>query len=614
MPAFPLSNKPCATNLIAQQSVAARAGNHHLPTLIVGALCALPFLVPVHVLPVPSFHAEWLSGVIGLLLIIVCNRVWADSRIELPAVAIIPALLLTATVLQQLSGLAFFVQQGLIACAYLLLALGLMVSGSTLRRSLGTERLVRAMAGGFLIGALLQCVVCAYQFHGDAISGWTSPLLTGRGLYGNLAQQNHLTHYLWLAVISALWLRMRSFIHGWTFVGAVACLTLASAYTGSRSALLYPLALLGVSVLIRKRWQDEIMRTLSLRLVTLTTFIALALLFLPGLLPIATGGDSAPSDGLGRLVAAAVEPASASVRITLLTSAGQSVLAAPWFGHGIGSVPLQSLLHGPEMAEAAFGVAEHFHNLPANWAVEYGVIVSIAGLVLLTMWFVRVWRLRWTAEHFWAVSILLIAGLHSLLEYPLWYSFFLAPVALILGAFDPVFRVITISRLSKVAMGLGLMAAILLLFNLWNDHQSLARIYRGTPSGPDAEKIWGQQVDELLRLRRESLFSPHINGMLIVTSDINREHLANKLHICNAALHFSPAPLVIFKCAAFHLLDGQTDAGLELARQGQRSFPEGARQLANEWRDLFASQAELAPLLRILAGENGRAPTGVSAR
>ena len=146
-----------------------------------------------------------------------------------------------------------------------------------------------------------------------------------------------------------------------------------------------------------------------------------------------------------------------------------------------------------------------------------------------------------------------------------------------------------------------MLLAGLLLVNLWQDHARLTRIYLLPPSGPQAEQIWKSQVDDLLLLHRESLLSPPINGMLIVTADIDRQQLKNKQHVCEAALHFSPAPAVIFKCAALYILAGRVDDGFDLARMGRRSFPSDAQSALIELRTKALEFPELAILETELA-------------
>jgi hypothetical protein len=105
----------------------------------------------------------------------------------------------------------------------------------------------------------------------------------------------------------------------------------------------------------------------------------------------------------------------------------------PWAGVGFGEFNLAwTLTPLPQRPVAFF---DHTHNLPLQLAVELGL--PLAGLVMtLLLW--ALWRGARTA---WATPgglgtaqrcallMVLMIGLHSLLEYPLWYSYFLLPAA-----------------------------------------------------------------------------------------------------------------------------------------------------------------------------------------
>ncbi|MES2088711.1 MAG: Wzy polymerase domain-containing protein, partial [Pseudomonadota bacterium] len=92
---------------------------------------------------------------------------------------------------------------------------------------------------------------------------------------------------------------------------------------------------------------------------------------------------------------------------------------------------------------------DHTHNVLLQWAVEFGVPMALL-MMALGVW--ALWALlnprRQTATQpplpvrvvfsgtpAGASSVMvLIVGIHSLLEYPLWYSYFLLPAAFACGS------------------------------------------------------------------------------------------------------------------------------------------------------------------------------------
>ena len=109
----------------------------------------------------------------------------------------------------------------------------------------------------------------------------------------------------------------------------------------------------------------------------------------------------------------------------------------PWTGVGWGNFNFAwSLTPFPNRHTAFF---DHTHNLPLQLAVELGVPMAllICGLLLWALW--QAWLQALAAAPAesaagrCAVMMLVLIGLHSMLEYPLWYAYFLLPTAFIWG-------------------------------------------------------------------------------------------------------------------------------------------------------------------------------------
>jgi hypothetical protein len=109
----------------------------------------------------------------------------------------------------------------------------------------------------------------------------------------------------------------------------------------------------------------------------------------------------------------------------------------PWTGVGYGRFNFAwSMTPFPGRPVAFF---DHTHNILLQWAVEFGLPVA-ALLLLLTLWaFVTLVRpVRPVSDEQVGVAgaaavMVAAAGLHSLLEYPLWYAYFLLPTAFAFG-------------------------------------------------------------------------------------------------------------------------------------------------------------------------------------
>ncbi len=124
-------------------------------------------------------------------------------------------------------------------------------------------------------------------------------------------------------------------------------------------------------------------------------------------------------------------------RFRIWADALQLIAQHPWTGVGWGNFNFAwSLTPFPGRHTAFF---DHTHNLPLQLAVELGLPLAlvICALLLRALWQAGRRVLAATgaasASGRCALMMVLLIGLHSLLEYPLWYAYFLLPTAFAWG-------------------------------------------------------------------------------------------------------------------------------------------------------------------------------------
>ena len=107
--------------------------------------------------------------------------------------------------------------------------------------------------------------------------------------------------------------------------------------------------------------------------------------------------------------------------------------AHPLWGVGFGNIAYAMFTETLPVARAS--VTEHAHNIFLQLAVEFGMPVAVAWTLALTALIIRSRRTLKTF-HGRAIAVFVLTMLiHSLLEYPLWYAYFLLPFAFALGVF-----------------------------------------------------------------------------------------------------------------------------------------------------------------------------------
>ena len=124
-------------------------------------------------------------------------------------------------------------------------------------------------------------------------------------------------------------------------------------------------------------------------------------------------------------------------RFGIWANALSMIAQQPWLGVGFGEFNFAwTLTPFPGRPTAFF---DHTHNLPLQLAVELGVPLAllVMGLLVHALW--CAWRAGAEASGGEGVAVasafvmVLMMALHSLLEYPLWYAYFLLPAAWALG-------------------------------------------------------------------------------------------------------------------------------------------------------------------------------------
>jgi hypothetical protein len=123
-----------------------------------------------------------------------------------------------------------------------------------------------------------------------------------------------------------------------------------------------------------------------------------------------------------------------SSRFAVWANAWALVEQHPWTGVGFGRFNFAwSLTPFPDRPVAFF---DHVHNLPLQFAVELGVPLALLLTALLLVELVRAARqaAAGDAARRALLAMLLLVGLHSLLEYPLWYVHLLLPACWMFGA------------------------------------------------------------------------------------------------------------------------------------------------------------------------------------
>jgi O-Antigen ligase/Virulence factor membrane-bound polymerase, C-terminal/Protein glycosylation ligase len=267
-------------------------------------------------------------------------------------------------------------------------------------------------------------------FMPDAVDGtWIARTSIGGRAVGNLRQPNHLaTLLLWsaVAVIPLLEtgaLRRATKTALWTLFAAM---FFGVVLSGSRTGLL------GVAVVVTWGLVDRRLSRPSRGLLIASPLICLASWIALGWL------SSMLNTGvLGTATRLGESQDYSSGRWSIWRDTLVLIAQNPWFGVGFGEFNLAWTLTPSADRNPQF--FDHTHNLPLHLAVELGIPLALLVLGLLA-W--GLWQAFDRSRHIdgsegvarrAALVMVLLMALHSQLEYPLWYAYFLLPTAFAWG-------------------------------------------------------------------------------------------------------------------------------------------------------------------------------------
>jgi hypothetical protein len=396
----------------------------------------LPSLLAFNVAPSPTFLNQalalltwglWAGAVARFVQLGPAGHRWALRSGALPLALL--ALPFGAAVVSWLAGalpdtLALSAAGTLLAAALLVLAGGW--SGAAQPRE--AERVFAAFCAGWVLSGLLNVAIAALQvFVPDLADGqWLAhSAIPGRAV-GNLRQPNHVCTLLLWSAIAALALHEQRRMGERAVLAVLALLAFGLVLTASRTAVL-GLALLALWGVVDR----GLSRTGRRAAVVASAFFALAW----GLMWIWASAAHAVFGGQQRLAEADL---SAS-RFRIWSDTWQLIQAQPWQGVGFGEFNFAwSLSRLPNRPPAFF---DHSHNLFLQWAVELGLPLAVLMMAILLGALWRIARAAWrrpagdpsSVPGRAAFAMLVMIGLHSQLEYPLWYAYFLLPTAWLLG-------------------------------------------------------------------------------------------------------------------------------------------------------------------------------------
>lgn len=428
--------------------------------------------------------------------------------------------------------------------AYIVLFAAAWSASSTALSWIAGANLVVLAANGLLIGAILQSVVSVFQLSGHDLGGLIMPKLYN-STYGNIAQPNHFGDLLWLGQVSLIYLWANRRLPALAAVALTATISIFATLSASRAVWLYTFGVPLVAFAYALRRKEPLVSRMAMAALVVSSISVFLQLFF-------AFSDIKSRLGVVSSISRANDAGSNGQRLFDWMVAWKTSLAHPWTGSGLGSFSWQTALHSIGMPPPTFiRIAENAHDTPLHFLAELGWPFMLVMTALCGVWLWRRWRTPASAETLWGLGIITVIGAHSLVEYPLWYTYFLIPFAFAVAVVDAADTRAPVIQFSSRWFAIP---AVLLAIGLaWSfrDYKLVERGYADFRYEDDASSEHYTESREIVRqLSQWSLFAVHARALQIRAWPIDeRQDAPEVARLCDQTLHVKPTFQSLTQCA-----------------------------------------------------------------
>lgn len=402
------------------------SGVHAVEDVLAMMVIALVWLVPNHQLPWAGFHHELVMGLVlsaGCIL-----AAWQGRWAMLLSPATIGLFFLSLLPWAQWAlGIIPLSGQALVSSLYIAAVALAMCLGHA--GAAAGDRLFRILAGGLVLGALLNVpvqIIQWYQWYTMELDSimlmLVTPINSAQRPSGLILQPNQLATIQVWGLIGMTWLHVRGHVGRMSFLAVFVVVGVGLGLTQSRAGLLemvFVAALLSMACWHRSArfWLASWWSMTLVQVVWALNFKAVA------------DWLRVPTEAVARL--SSIDGA----RLDAWKAYWAAVLREPWRGHGVGDLGHAYTTVAADRPEIYIGQRfAHSHNAVLDLVLWVGIPLAVVLLLVLSVW---AWRcLRAVAQQrelVFPLAVLAALAIHAMLELPHQFLYFLVPAAICAG-------------------------------------------------------------------------------------------------------------------------------------------------------------------------------------
>jgi O-antigen ligase len=262
-------------------------------------------------------------------------------------------------------------------------------------------------------------------------------------------------------------------------------------------------------------------------------------------------------------------------RLYAWTHAWQMFVDAPVFGVGFDNFAA-TLVRQLSDTGRNWGVDQYAHNLFLQLAATCGAAGLLAVALPLGVAFHKGMRANGMRLAWCALAVL---GLHSMLEQPLHYAYFLGLFALLAGALPQPALQVRASYAVRMLTALGALALLFFMGRTMREYDDLANTVYLDGSAP--------------HYRNSMLFTP-LRALAMPHTFVGADRPVQERLAFNAqVMHFAPVAEIMYRHVALTAEAGQFDQACQQLKRAARAYPGQLEIYAGRLQTLMQLQPEV---------------------
>lgn len=457
--------------------------------LIASIFISLAWLLPIHYRPWVTYTGE----LFAFLSLFALTAIYLKDKIKLPTITLPLIVLAIVPFIQYFLGELYFFDKALL-CSLFIFAFWLCsVLGYNLTQSkLDRENIFNGFSIVlFLCGTLTGIIAICQWLTLDAYIPGMVNMQNAVRPYANFAQPNNMATFLLMSLLACLYLYEKKKVHTKWLIPAVFMMLMSLALSQSRTSWVACICI--IVYLAYQQFKGYI----SIKWYYLTAWTALFVGFIL-LLPAIGGFLTQLADTQIKSVDIARRATGDMSRLAIWQQMLHAIADRLWFGYGWNQTSVAYTLisdhfQGPVWVRSA-------HNFILDFILWNGLLIGLPFLAYFGYWGYQLNKHVNSVESVIGILMIGVVLIHSMLEFPQYYAYFLLPVGFLIGLVQSQQSDIKTITLSPNYMRAGYAVSLVLLILIVRDYSVMvpklnqSMRYEQTP-----EKITNQDQIYLLK-------------------------------------------------------------------------------------------------------------------